>query len=1660
MTRLLLTPPTTFGSLVPLSALLPSFPWPEDRVSSTDGGTALLDRIFATDWSFAPDHIDLSLYVPGEIELTMPGVDGISLVLFSGGDDELEGVAFSVRAEWDTDLNWSITFYDLVVSLRFDTDLLTPMEDAGDGTYTTGEGPYEIHLVGQVSLDSDWTFDFSGCDSVDLTPVQIGTTGVIIAAEDIIIDLSGATTPSEILALGFDADFRGVYMGECTVTLPEAWGDALHTYLQASPRPEIETDDNGEALRDADGELVPTEEAPDVYTGPRLTFSTCAIGSGGFGGDIDFDFTMAEPDLDEVDIATDADGVPKGLVAELYGFGLAIQHFQVSVRNNVITAALIDGSLQVPFFDRWLDVKVGIEGDGDFSITVAAEDEDALVNLEIDGVAIVIVDSLGIAVEDGDAALVVTGSIQPQLEIGGGEWPVIGFESLSIGTDGRVSLPGGWIDLKDVKPLEFFGFSLGLSRIGFGTGSLMEAASDVAESLETAGEVVEVEKSGDWRWIGISGGITFVDELALGGSVDGLKIGWRVDERGVPVEWDWSLSAIGVEVVTDAFAFSGFVRFIDEPDNQGFMGRINLSITSLNLAIEAQLAIGRAEGDDGSYRYWAAILGVDLPFGFPLGSTGLALYGMQGVGLQNMVADHDPEEHWYDDWYKSLDTSGQAGVSVEKFRPEEGGLGFGLGVTLGTSPDNGFTVNAKVLLLLLFPGPTIMLIGRANVLRSRAELAGDDPMFESLLVIDGVNETVLMNVTAAYSPVNEDVLDIAATIEAFFDFQDLDAWYLEVGQIEMDRRIRASVFSLFDALAYFGIDGRGLEAGVWVGFDESWEFGPLKVALEAWFEGTGALSFDPMTISGSLAVGGSVELSAFEVSLGVSVSASLAATAFTPLRVAGEFEVALNLPWPLPDPSAKVTLEWEAPSKPDYPNPFKDVAVVHAITAESWAPATTAASAPVVPMDGRPVITFSHAVVDRDAFGQPASAISTPAPEQVGDYQVAYTLTDVSLEYEATDGTWHDVDDLYGVWLLEGDQAVDDPDEAEAAAGSRSTTKLQLWGRTPFAYEDYAVTPTLSADVMTRLTGFPCGEDVDTTATCVDWEGTPVGTTYPRTFEVADLTFDSTTVTEVARERSQATATHARALGALPGSAITVSLPGSCDSVSVHVEPTVSVTVEAFRVDPAGDVLLFSRTVTSRTAGVVAIPGSGVDYLVLTTTALDELKDTSRADAGPLASIGTSTGKPDDPATALPINWCAGVTYLYEICFRPESLLLAETDLATRREAFHSWLESWEGSARIFAPNTSYRLTVDVTASGVDADESFTSVTYFATTGPPGFYTGEDGSGALLTDLDLYVSSVSPPAGAGQTDGVPAHYRENDIVVLYGRDYVKDLYGGRLYLQVLDGNDDKVAATASDGTESTLLESDFTDASHREVTAGEEIFLEAIVGADCASFDLGSVVTSDSQGFTLPALAPQTLYRARLLGAYGSDSGMDSAGTVTESTAYELVELYRWEFVTSRFTTFAAHIGSFAEGHGTWDGDHALDATGVDSSACAAAVAADDFDALASLLGVADRPQPETLEATVIRADGVALGVLLDSPEPFDWANLDLAVTSGGAAVSLDTTIARDQRRALLLAPGMSLPAASYTLTWTADFTASPARYHEGVSAAERASFDLVIEAL
>jgi hypothetical protein len=959
--------------------------------------------------------VSTALLFETSLELGIPGLDSLKLVIAP------MGTATSFMLRFEAAPAPSISLVSVPIALRLRGDMLRPARLGGvdaKGVRAWEVDPtrefVDIELASvTVKLDFDGNITVQAGVSIDLPPVMIGDSGIVIEAQDIQLFLDTTASPP-----GKPAGWKGVYIAHCAVHLPAGLSDSVGT----------------------------------------LSMENAFIGNGGFSGSVTLDFAPA-------------------LAAPLFGMNVTLEHVELSFTQNALTGSDIRGTLQVPFFDEPVGIAIALGLDGSF---LAALDGGAngLLKLTKPDVLELTVDSLGFAVHGGRFVACLSGSVRPL--VGGLDWPEMDVRELSIDSDGNVHVDGGWLDLREGYRLDLAGFGFEITRLGLGTS----------------------DDGG--RWVGFSGALKLVDGMSAGASVEGLRVTWYDDSRRPAL----TLNGVGVEFeVPDVLRFQGEVALRELPGGvRRFDGAIKLDLTTLKLEIDGQLVIGTANG----HSFLAIYLGTELPAGIPLWTTGLGLYGIAGLFALNMEPDKSPQEPWYgvgpnEGWYKKP----QIGVSdLAKWRNEEGSLALGAGITIGTVADNGFTFGGRMLLAIVFPGPIILIEGKANLLKERSALS-EDPLFRALAVIDGREGTFLVGLDVAYKFANGgELIAIGGGAEALFDFDDPTAWHLYLGQRNpRERLIRAEIFKLFEANAYLMLDPHQLATGAFIGYDGHWRFGPVRASLEAWIEGNAVLSFKPQQFYGDLWLHGRMELRVFDFGFDIGADARTAAEVFDPFLIKMELSVHLDLPWPLPDFDVGITLQWgPEPNAPALPMPLKEVAVGHLKVTTFWplprsvapallapnydgdndgylgapdqAPAVIAAApppanAPVIPLDARPQITFGRNVHDDALVGinpQPIFPDAQPDPgwEWIGDpsrnqgpVRIRTALKEVALDrWQESSGSWTTVARkgpganasgmarLYGAWAPV-------PKLPGGAPGSKvppGQTKLLLWSRSAFDY--------------------------------------------------------------------------------------------------------------------------------------------------------------------------------------------------------------------------------------------------------------------------------------------------------------------------------------------------------------------------------------------------------------------------------------------------------------------------------------------------------------------------------------------------------------------------------------------------------------------------------
>lgn len=1045
---------------VPLSQSLPF--WPGDLFGQPD----FLDQIGFRDYHVQEDT-DL-LKVTGtlvwfrELAFELPGLKGFSIAFLSANGHTAIPIEVDVRPDL------AIRLRQLNMAFRMQTELLKPVKkENGRWVVMLGENgqpkPAELEFGGvDVEFDLEGNIDIlmpAGAPQIGLGPVQIGDTGIVLEIHGVVPFLSGKQAAPVVALPGF----RGFTIKSLKVYLPD----------------------------DLDVPLAPDS----------LNAQNVVLGTGGLSGTIGAQWGAVFQN----------GGYTGSGAGTLFGIPFGLKSLEVTFKQNIPTAFAIKGEILLPFFDHPVKVRIAIGSTGNFTVALDSGTTNGLYKLTKDGILEIELDSIGFELKDGVFMAKLSGQITPLF--GGLNWPGFKVEELSIDSKGHIHLQGGWLALREQYSVDFHGFHLGITKIGFG------------------------KKEDGGKWIGFSGELKLVDGFTAGASVEGLRVTWY--DGGTPNP-KVTFEGIGVEFeIPDVLYFKGAVSYreleVEGASVHRFDGDIKLSLISLGLEIDAKLVVGSASGGpEGNYNFFAIYLGVELPTGIPLSPTPLALFGMAGLFALQMEPNKAANEEWYEGWYKR----NQVGVTdlKNKWVNRRGSMAIGFGGTFGTSADDGFTVAVKALLVIVFPGPIILLSGRANLLKERAKLS-DEAMFEALAVLDMREGQILIGLDAKYKQDEQTgkVIDIRASAEAFF--KSPDNWHVYMGKREpRTKRIRARILNLFEANSYFMIDPKQLATGAWVGYAKQWKFGPVGLTLEAWIEGNVVVNWTPLHFHGDLWLHGNVEVKLFGFGLRLSLDARFEADVFDPFHVKASFEVTFKPPKPFKKPKHfEITLEWgPIPDWPKHiPLPLQEVAIEHFKVTTSWplskdgtdnfppllapkydfeerglrdygnAPSFVPPSLgtlPVVPLDCRPHISFGRPVHDDALVGvnpqppHPAFETIGDSAKEEGPVKVRYALKKIELfKWNNQIQDWQTVAvkgralnngerTLYGSWapvpqLPSGN-----------GPGSVANVKLWLWSKTPFDYTRHGGSG-VDDWFVANFPNYPCvPQDLPDREVCCDFE--------------------------------------------------------------------------------------------------------------------------------------------------------------------------------------------------------------------------------------------------------------------------------------------------------------------------------------------------------------------------------------------------------------------------------------------------------------------------------------------------------------------------------------------------------------------------------------------
>ncbi len=755
--------------------------------------------------------------------------------------------------------------------------------------------------------------------------------------------------------------------------------------------------------------------------------------------------------------------------AELGGIPIGIQLAAIRFESNYPVGFLVRSEMSLPFFDKGRPIiEIAIDSVGKLSLNMMAA-EGGTLTVEKDGVARVDINHIGLDISRTLTELTFSGDLIPTLPDDLSIPDIkIKLNNLKVDSNGKVSLASGWVVFEPALTADLVGFVLSLYKIGIGFD--------------------------DKFWIAVDGKVALVDGLPSA-SVIGLKATFDPDGfngANLPVP-DLSLEGIYLDAsIEETVTIKGGGRLIREGNNNGFAGDLLLGLPQLGFSLDASMLAG-INNNSPAYPYLYLAVGVELPVGIPLGQSGLAIFGVQGLLGLNIYPSFEEgaDKSWYYDWYKAAPVDGVTHSS--KWTDRYLGFAFGAGITLGTT--DGYTVISRALLALAVPGPKIIVEGRAAFLASRQTLS-DNPPLRALMILDLAADTrsIQLFIEAQYEFV-EGVMFAHGVLEVFSELKENPRWFINLGRKDpKDKRIQAEILKkLVRGDAYFQIQQTGIDFGGSVGYKLGTKnYGPIQVGLEISGTLEGGINFSPEQMAALLRVIGRLYCLAWGIGFDFVVQVEVETKVPTPWWLRFYFELELNLPWPLPDPVLELERIYEEQLPPPFLPVLSEVQASGSKNQKTW-DLLEGARATQVSVDANIIISMAYRAVNNSTASIGGLESGMNYVHRVGEYLFNYSITSLELIDESSG----EIASLYGMWQA---QPTMNPD---TSGGS-----IALLTKSTFIYSNWLLDNGVVVSLANELNVKPELKGRDQKPKCIQFgENMTEVELLSMRFKRADVTF-------------------------------------------------------------------------------------------------------------------------------------------------------------------------------------------------------------------------------------------------------------------------------------------------------------------------------------------------------------------------------------------------------------------------------------------------------------------------------------------------------------------------------------------------------------------------
>ena len=740
---------------------------------------------------------------------------------------------------------FSVGIESIRLALAFPRTWLKPVDANGDVIEDEAVKSLLSYDVGSLLYHSEKGLEFNNPDTFDLTPSQIGNTGLLIDFDGLKFDLRNDQNIQEAIDDDRPEDFKGIFVQSAEITLPKKW------------------------FKDGDS---------SAGTTASIVGSDLLIGTGGVSGNIALQATNP------------ADPSPK-LIKQIgdNGFEVSFSKFDMTFKQNSVVASNLIGGMKIPRLkdangnDAEIEIVGHLDDAGDFSLT--ASEKDGFAPLSIPEVMDITIQSIELGREGDDffigtaCKIKFTSAVMDKL-LGGKE---IEIPQLRIYSHGSFEIVGGTIPVPSNFTLNLGPVEIGISGVNFGS-----------YQQEYEGEMRK------YNFFGFDGALG-LGPLGFEARGKGMQYYYTVDNdpaNGKPKHSYFRIQTIEVDITIPGSAtpdsataiINGYLSIPQPGESPEYSGGVSLKLPKAKIAGSAEMRLAPKAPA------FIVDASIELPKPIPLASTGLGIYGFRGLLGYRYVAEKEAvgltsgEDTWYD-YY----TYPPRGVDISKFSgPEQtkdynNPISVGAGATLATAFDDGVVVSTRLFLLLSLPS-VFLLEGKASILSKRLGLDDSrEPPFFAFIAYGDNSIELGMGADFSLPQSNGWIIDLYANVEAGFFFKKPSAWYVNFGTKEQP--ISAKLLTLFTAQSYLMLSARGIEAGARAEFNFNKKFGPARVKAYLYIEVGGKFSFERPQIGAYLAAGGGLEVKFWVITVGISFDAIFSVEAPKPFLIFAEVRV-------------------------------------------------------------------------------------------------------------------------------------------------------------------------------------------------------------------------------------------------------------------------------------------------------------------------------------------------------------------------------------------------------------------------------------------------------------------------------------------------------------------------------------------------------------------------------------------------------------------------------------------------------------------------------------------------------------------------------------------------------------------------------------------------